>query len=62
MWDGDLSFMVAQHCFDNATVGSIIKSNGRKYKVTKKTTTAMAVERYYWFDALWDKLIKNKEE
>jgi hypothetical protein len=39
-----------------AVVGDIILVEGKKYRITKLTRTAVAVERYYWFDALWDKL------
>ena len=31
--------------------------DGHRYKVTKKTRTAIAVTRYYWFDALYDWLV-----
>lgn len=34
-------------------------TDGHRYKVTKKTTTAIAVTRHYWFDALFDWLIKK---
>ena len=36
-------------------VGKIIKVSDRNYRITKMTTTAIAVERYYWFDRLYDK-------
>ena len=39
----------------NWQVGDIIKVENRSYRITKKTTTAMAIERYYWFDRLYDK-------
>ena len=40
----------------NWKVGDIIKVEGKFHKITKKTTTAMAVERYYFFDRWMDKL------
>jgi hypothetical protein len=43
-------------------VGDIIKVEGRNYKITKLTTTALAVERYYWFDRLWDKYVRKQDE
>lgn len=36
-------------------VGDIIKVDGKNYKIEKKACTAIAVSRYYWFDALWDR-------
>lgn len=41
-------------------VGDIFKhTDGHRYKVTKKTLTAIAVERYYWFDGLYDWLVSK---
>jgi hypothetical protein len=37
-----------------AIVGDIIKVDGHNYRITKKAKTAIAVERYYWFDRLYD--------
>lgn len=36
-------------------VGDVFKhTDGNRYKVTKKTMTAIAVVRYYWWDAAYD--------
>jgi hypothetical protein len=43
------------------TVGQIIQVSGKSYKVTKVTTTAIAVERYYWWDRLYDRFIRRPE-
>lgn len=40
--------------------GDIIVVDGKKYRAVKKTTTAVAVERYYWFDAIWDRYVGRK--
>ena len=37
-------------------VGDIIKVQGKNHRITKKTTTAVAVERYYFFDRWLDRL------
>ena len=42
---------------ENALIGDIITWHGHKYKLTKKTKTAVAVERYYWFNALIDSFL-----
>ena len=42
-------------------VGDIIKLDGKSHKITKKTTTAIAVERYYWFDRLVDKYLRRTD-
>lgn len=34
--------------------GDVFQVNGKTYKLLKKTTTAVAVERYYWWDAAAD--------
>ena len=44
----------------NWVVGDIIEVEDRTYKVTKLTRTAIAVERYYWFDRLYDKWIRKE--
>lgn len=41
-------------------VGDIITSDGKRHKVTKVTTTAIAATRYYWFDAMFDKLTRKR--
>jgi len=44
-------------------VGDIIKVEGKNWRVTKKTRTAIAVERYYfwnrWIDAISARLEKR---
>ena len=40
-------------------VGDIIDINGKRFKITKKTNTAIAVERWYWFDKIIAKLLKR---
>ena len=42
-------------------VGDIIDIDGKKFKITKKTNTAIAVERWYWFDKIIAKLLKRIE-
>jgi hypothetical protein len=42
-------------------VGDIIKVQGKNHRITKKTTTAVAVERYFWFDRLYDKWVRKHE-
>lgn len=37
-------------------VGCVFVYMGRRYKLLKKTTTAVAVIRYYWFDQLFDRI------
>jgi hypothetical protein len=34
-------------------------SDGNKYRLVKKTTTAVAVERYFWFDAVGSWLVRK---
>lgn len=46
--------------FRYAKVGDIVTIDGRRHKLTRKTLTAVAVERYFWFDALFDKLTKKE--
>lgn len=41
-------------------VGDIVSlKSGRKYRITKKTTTAVAVERYFWWDKIFDKIFRR---
>jgi hypothetical protein len=47
------------------TTGDIIRYDGANWKITKKTTTAIAVQRYYfwnkWFDELSEKWTGGKQ-
>lgn len=38
----------------NYSQGDIIRLQGKSYRLTKKTTTAIAISRYYWFDRVID--------
>ena len=38
------------------SVGDIIVVDGHNYKITKKTRTAIAVERYYFWNRWMDKI------
>jgi hypothetical protein len=40
-------------------VGDIIKYNGKNHRVTKNTRTAVALERYYWWDAVYDWCVRK---
>ena len=44
------------------SVGDIVKIEGKNFKVTKKTRTAVTVERWYWFDNIIAKLLKKDVE
>ena len=46
---------------DGKNVGDIVSIDGKNYKVTKKTRTAVAVERWYWFDNIIAKLFKKNQ-
>ena len=51
-FDGDINAL---------RVGDIITlKDGKQYKLTKKTRSAVAVERYYWFDKLYDKHFRKE--
>ena len=39
------------------SVGDIIKVDGKNFKITKKTRTAIAVERYYFWNRWWDMIM-----
>jgi hypothetical protein len=43
----------------NWAVGDIIKVQGKNHKILKKTTSAVAVERYYFWDRWLDRLVKK---
>lgn len=45
---------------DELNVGDIIKlKDGKDYKITKKTKTALAVERWMWYNKIIEKLEKK---
>jgi hypothetical protein len=47
---------------EKPTVGQIVNHDGKTYKVTKMTSTAIAVERYFWWDRLYDRFIRRPDE
>jgi hypothetical protein len=38
--------------------GDLFVVNGKRYQLLKKTTTAVSVRRYYWFDELFDRFMR----
>lgn len=47
-------------CIDrNYEVGQVIELEGRRWRITRKGSTAYAMSRYYWFDAAWDWLVER---
>lgn len=42
-----------------AQKGDIILLGDKRYIIRRKGTTAMSVDRYYWFDAVWDWFTKR---
>lgn len=40
--------------------GDIVTLNGKNWKITKKTTTAISVEPYYWWNRLSDYFKKGQ--
>jgi hypothetical protein len=42
-------------------VGDIILLQGKSYKITKKTSTALSIIRWYWFDRMFEKLGRKFE-
>lgn len=34
-------------------IGGLMVLEGKRYRITRKTQRNMAVERYYWWHALW---------
>jgi hypothetical protein len=44
-----------------ARQGDIVKLDGLWYRINRKTTTAVSLSRYYWYDRLWDRLTKGKQ-
>ena len=45
----------------NVSPGQIFFTNGKRYKLLKKTTTAIQAVRWYWFDVLFERLFKKEE-
>lgn len=41
-----------------SSVGDIVTLQGKEWKITKKTKTAIATEPYFWYNKWWDKLFK----
>ena len=53
---GFKDFTVDETDPSNLAEGKIIKIDGKRYKVAKKVGHKVAVTRYYWFDALFDRI------
>jgi len=41
------------------SVGDTFYVKGKRYKLLKKTTTAVAAKRWYWFDVAIEKLLNK---
>ena len=55
-----MDFSVDPEIVRRDDVGDVfINTDGHRYKVTKKTRTALAVTRYYWFDAAYDWIVSK---
>lgn len=53
-----MGFSVDPEIVRRDDVGDVfIHTDGHRYKVTKKTRTALAVTRHYWFDAAYDWIV-----
>lgn len=39
-----------------ANAGDIISIGGKRHLILKKTSTAIAARRWYWWDDLWKKI------
>jgi hypothetical protein len=45
-----------------SNVGDVVHlADGHNYKLIKKTTTAASLERYYWWDKLYDKYVRKPD-
>lgn len=44
----------------SSKVGDIVTIRDKRYRIRKKTITACSIERYYWWDALYDRWFKEK--
>ena len=42
-----------------AKVGDIVSIDGRRHRLLKKTSTAVSVQRHYWFDDLLVKVFRK---
>lgn len=49
----------------NVQPGDVFTLRGQRYKLNKKTSTAISVTRWYWFNVVLDwlgrKLVRNNE-
>ncbi len=45
-----------------AKVGDIVTLDGKQYVLEKKTTSACAIRRYWWWDRLYDKYLRKPDE
>jgi hypothetical protein len=59
---GNIGLTFREEDFDGKVVGDIVDLSGKNYRITKKTRTVVAVERWYWFDKLIAKCLKKDVE
>jgi len=41
--------------------GDIVKVSGKNYQILKKTVTSVSLTRHYWWNALFEKYFKKRE-
>jgi hypothetical protein len=56
-----LNLTISSEDLKGYNVGDIISLGDNNYKLVKKTTTAVAIERYYFWNKWFDKLFKGAQ-
>lgn len=52
-----MDITITPEAVEGVDAGEVFKWNGKKYRIQKKTRSAISVTRHYWFDAAWDEIV-----
>lgn len=54
-----MDISITPEAVEGVDVGDVFKWQGKNWKITKKTRTAIAVSRHYWFDTLYERILNK---
>ena len=55
-----MDLTIPHETVEHVCEGETFKFEGKRYRLERKRSTAVAVTRYYWWDALYDYLTRKE--
>jgi hypothetical protein len=54
-----MDITITPETVEGVCAGDVFKWNGKRYRIQKRTRSAISVTRYYWFDAASDWIVRR---